>query len=191
LVPQPAVHKRILIIFGHFCPHEPFTCANCCHVVGLQFVLDTNRLRSISACPSHSVSSSFLSGKRKMGFTLSRDPEGSTSILTPRVGHVDTSKNPQPGHRPGPGPRSRSTCGPQMRPPHNGVFGWVQQMRPPHSGVFGGVQKTPVRYGSDRSGPGGLTCAKLSSEAQMGHWIFVLVQKDSNAKKESFCCTEP
>jgi len=22
-------------------------------------------------------------------------------------------------------------------------------------------------------------------------WIFVLVQKDSNAKKESFCCTEP
>jgi hypothetical protein len=25
----------------------------------------------------------------------------------------------------------------------------------------------------------------------MGHGIFVLVQKDSNAKKESFCCTEP
>ena len=27
--------------------------------------------------------------------------------------------------------------------------------------------------------------------AQMSHWIFVLVQKDSNVKKESFCCTEP
>jgi len=32
---------------------------------------------------------------------------------------------------------------------------------------------------------------KLSSEAQMGHGIFVLVQKDSIAKKESFSCTEP
>jgi hypothetical protein len=25
----------------------------------------------------------------------------------------------------------------------------------------------------------------------MEHWIFVLVQKGSNAKKESYCCTEP
>jgi hypothetical protein len=32
---------------------------------------------------------------------------------------------------------------------------------------------------------------KLSPVAQMSHWIFVLVQKDSNAKTESFCCTEP
>jgi hypothetical protein len=44
----------------------------------------------------------------------------------------------------GPGPRSRSTWWPQMRPPHNGVF-W-------------GVRKWSVRSGWDRSGPGGLTC---------------------------------
>jgi hypothetical protein len=25
----------------------------------------------------------------------------------------------------------------------------------------------------------------------MERWIFVLVQEDSNVKKESFCCTEP
>ncbi len=52
LVPQPAVQKRILIIFGHLCPHEVFEFANCYHVLGLQFVLDTGNLRSIRACPS-------------------------------------------------------------------------------------------------------------------------------------------
>ncbi len=36
----------------------------------------------------------------------------------------------------GPGPRSRSTWWPQMRPPQTGVFWGVQQMRPPHNGVF-------------------------------------------------------
>jgi hypothetical protein len=32
---------------------------------------------------------------------------------------------------------------------------------------------------------------KLSPVDHMSHWIFVLVQKDSNAKKKSICCTEP
>jgi hypothetical protein len=32
---------------------------------------------------------------------------------------------------------------------------------------------------------------KLSPVAQMSYWIFVLVPKDSNAKKESISCTEP
>ncbi len=32
---------------------------------------------------------------------------------------------------------------------------------------------------------------KLSPVAQMSHWIFVLVPKDSNAKKEIYCSEEP
>jgi len=32
---------------------------------------------------------------------------------------------------------------------------------------------------------------KIVSRDQMMHWIFVLVQKASNAKKESFCSAEP
>jgi hypothetical protein len=32
---------------------------------------------------------------------------------------------------------------------------------------------------------------KLSPVDHMIHGIFFLVQKESNAKKESFCCTEP
>jgi len=31
----------------------------------------------------------------------------------------------------------------------------------------------------------------LSPVLQLEDWIFVLVQKDSNAKKEIYCCTEP
>jgi hypothetical protein len=32
---------------------------------------------------------------------------------------------------------------------------------------------------------------KLSPLDHMMHWVFVLVQKDSNAQKESYSCTEP
>jgi hypothetical protein len=32
---------------------------------------------------------------------------------------------------------------------------------------------------------------KLCPAGHLACWIFSLVQKDSNAKKESFCCTEP
>ena len=52
LVPQPAVHKRILLIFGHFFPQELFTFAYSCHVFDRQFVLRTGRLGAISACPT-------------------------------------------------------------------------------------------------------------------------------------------
>jgi hypothetical protein len=72
-------------------------------------------------------------GNEKTSFLIS------TCVHTPTVDHDDTSKSPKPGHRSCPGPRSRSTCGPQMRPPQTGVFGGVQQMRPHHRG-FGQSQ---------------------------------------------------
>jgi hypothetical protein len=51
VVPQPAVHKRSGIIFDHFCPQELFALPYSGHVFGLEFVLGTDRLRFISACP--------------------------------------------------------------------------------------------------------------------------------------------
>ncbi len=52
MVPQPAVHKLIFGSFLALCPHEVFVLAYCCHVFGRQFVPATDRVRSISTCPT-------------------------------------------------------------------------------------------------------------------------------------------
>ncbi len=65
LVPEPAVHKRILIIFGHFCPHEVFPLRTV--VMSSDFNLCLALVVFVPSASVQAVSSSFLSGKRKMG----------------------------------------------------------------------------------------------------------------------------
>jgi hypothetical protein len=92
--------------------------------------------------------------------------------LLVRVCHFLVLKPQTPVYRPGPGPRSRSTCCPQMRPPQTGVFRsrsqmrpptdrvfeGVQQMRPPRTRVLGGVRQWPVPVHRTPVGPGVITC---------------------------------
>jgi hypothetical protein len=69
-----------------------------------------------------------------------------------------------------------------MRPPQTGVFGEVQQMRPPHNGVFWGVQKWPVRSGWDRSGPGGLTCAKFGRHSVVKNYSSTSMERGAGGE---------
>ncbi len=132
VVPQPAVHKRSGIIFGHFCPQELFTLSYSCHVFGLEFVLDNGRIRFISTCPKCVLVVPL--GKTQNGF-------GTDTGFGLGVGHGDTchfNKKPKPGHRTLSGPRSRSTWWPHRRPPRTGVFRNRSHMRPPRTRIFWG-----------------------------------------------------
>jgi hypothetical protein len=117
----------------------------------------------VSSTCVQNVSSPFLSGKRKMGLALARDPKASTSSVPSSLCSSSGDPCSHPSSSASKSVMVTLDIITQKITPRTGVLGRVTHRRPPRTGVFGRVRKWPVRSRLHRSGPGGLTCAILCS----------------------------